>query len=167
MREIVERLAYPTRRVDGVAHFLGEHERRHAGDVCLPCENLQVDHQLDMRLEVVRNTGWRRGNIERRRALLPGERYATLDLPHVSEVAVEPHTVHRRQRFLQLLDVFQYRVDETPCLRAALDTLLLGRTIAEEPLEHHLRVVLHRERRGWRLPGDGVAICAREAGAAA
>jgi hypothetical protein len=52
MRGVVEAVAHAGRGIDGVAVLAGEHQRRDARDLRLVGEHLQIEHQLEMRLEV-------------------------------------------------------------------------------------------------------------------
>ena len=61
----------------------------------------------------------------------------------------------------------EHRVEQARGLRAPLRALLGRRAVAEQPLEHDLRIHLHRQRRRRRAPRDRIAVGAREARAAA
>jgi hypothetical protein len=97
----VERVADAAVRVDGVAQLLGEQHRRHARDVRLPGQHLQIDHQLDVLFDVRRGAG--RGGRHRQivRQLLAGLLDAPLDLAYVGQVLIEPCPIGDRQRALQ------------------------------------------------------------------
>src|SRR5579884_1282926 len=100
MRKIMERIPYSARRIDSVADLLGEHEGRDACDVRLPGQYLQIEHQFDMRLEIVRNSRWCGRKLESGRHLLCSQRDAPLDLADVRQITVEPRPIARGQRAL-------------------------------------------------------------------
>ena len=71
-----------------------------------------------------------------------------------------------RQLPLQHAGFRGHRIQQAQRLLAPRLALGVGAAVAEQALEHHLRVVLHRQRRRGALPRDRVAIGAAEAVAA-
>ena len=98
---------------------------------------------------------------------LPRELDAALDLAHVLEMALEPGAVVAGQRAAERARVVEHRVEQARGLRAPPRALLGRRAVAEQALEHDLRIDLHRQRSGRRAPGDRVAVGAGQARAAA
>ena len=63
-------------------------------------------------------------------------------------------------------DLVGHRVEDAPVLLLARQALRRVGAVAEQPLEDHLRAVLHRQRQRVVPPGDGVVVRAAVAGAA-
>src|SRR5215467_1343157 len=101
MREDVERIPDATLRIDGVAELFGHQERGDARDVGLPGQHLQVEHQLDVRLDVFRDAGRERWQGQFRRRFLRGLLNPALYLMNVAEVLIEAAAIDRRQLLLQ------------------------------------------------------------------
>ena len=149
MRQVVERIADARLREDGVAELAREHQRRDARDLRLEREHLQVEHQLQVLLE--RRPARRpahRAASDRRGTLLLGALNPPLDLAHLVEILRQPATVAGRQILLQR------RAPAPSPSRAGCATPAaaprrsrVGAAVAEQLLEHELRVVLHRQRR--------------------
>ena len=99
-------------------------------------------------------------------ARLLGERDAPLDLADVVEVVVEAREVARAQAPLQPTRVREHGVQDAAILALARRALLGRAAVAEQALEHDLRVALHRQRRGRRGPRDRVRVGAAVADAA-
>ena len=153
-------------RVHGVAQLLGQQQRRHAGDVGLPGEHLEVEHQLDVLIDFLRRADGRIRQRQLRRRLLRRLLDAALDLADVVEVLIDAVAVARRQPPLKGGRFSQHRIEQAHGLLPSRAPLGIGAAVAEQPLEHDLRIVLHRQRRGRSLPRNRVAVRATEIAAA-
>ena len=157
-------------RVVGVGHpHLGvalrgllapDQVREHAGDVGLERERLEVEHQAGV-------LGERVGNAHRPREVLgqvavAGLRLdpldAALDLAHRVEVLARPPPVAGPEALLEPGHVLAHRVEDAAVLAQSRRALVAGAALAEQALEHHPRVVLHRQGGGRRAPRDGVGV---------
>ena len=101
VRQVVERIADGRLREDGRAQLAREHQRRHARDVRLQRDHLQVHQQLEVLLERRRHAGRHVGQRESSRARRLGALNAPLDLAHVVEVLRQPAAIAGRQILLQ------------------------------------------------------------------
>ena len=93
---------------------------------------------------------------------------APLDLANVVQIIVELGAVRRGQILLQRRRPGP--ITESSRLRLCCfqrDAVGVGAAVAEQFFEHHLRIVFHRQRRGRRLPGNGVGVGAGVTRAAA
>ena len=135
-----------------------QHEGRHARDVRLVREPLEVEHQSRVRTEIFRDPG---GTLERRQLAVGGlvrRPQAPLDLSHRLQVLVHAGAVGRPHRPLQGGDVRGHVIEDAAVpahLGAALGG---GAAVAEEALEDHGRVPLGRKRGRGRSPGDRVEV---------
>jgi hypothetical protein len=141
VRQRVERIADPALGVDLAAQLLAHQEGRHAGDLRLPRQHLQVVHQRDVLLDVLRHAGGRRRDVEIVGQLLAGLLDTPFDFADVLEILVEPGPVVRRQLLLQRRGFAQHRIEQAHRLRAPRLALGVGAAVAEQALEDHLRVV--------------------------
>ena len=64
VRVTVKSLAHAAGWIDGVAVLAGQHQRRDAGHLGLVGQHLQIEHQVEMRLESGRNADRSLGQIE-------------------------------------------------------------------------------------------------------
>ena len=101
-------------------------------------------------------------------ALRLGDLDALLDVADRVEILGELGPVALRQRALQVRDLLAHRVEHAALLAEPREPhLRIGAgAVAEQPLEHHARVVLRRQRRVLALPADRVGVGARESGVA-
>src|SRR6266511_145062 len=138
-------------------------ERKHARDLRCERDRLQIEHQPDVLLEIVRYASGRFGHfadfataIVRLDFLDP-----PLDLPYVVEILVEARAIGRPKR---LPDAVHLRRD--PVEHAAIGgplrrTLLGGRAKPEQLIEGRARIADHRQRFGGTRPTDGIGVDAR------
>ena len=83
---------------------------------------------------------------------------AALDLAHVGHEAVQALAIRGGQRAVKTADLVGDGIQQAQRLRAPRRALRVVRAIAEQLLEQHLRIVLHRQRRGLALPGQRIAV---------
>ena len=96
---------------------------------------------------------------ERRLARLRlGALDAPLDLAYGVDVLVDADPVARPERADQPRHVVGDRVEDAPVAPHRRAPLVDGPAVAEQPLEHRAGVVLHRERRRGRRPGERVDV---------
>src|SRR5216110_2212044 len=89
-------------RVTAAALLPTEHERRDAGQVALPRQGPQIEHELRVLLVGGRNTGGLRHDRQVAAALFLRALDATLDIPYGVEILADLETVTRAERRLQL-----------------------------------------------------------------
>ena len=155
--------------IGAAAHFPGQHERADARQVGLIGQRQQVHHQLGV-LGVVGRDAQRlidhrqlassaprpSGCAARRRARPPRYSSSLIWSPR-ADGPLEVRRARRRPR--------RECCDPAACARSrAAASVLPAR--AEQPLEHRARIVLDRQRRGRRAPGDGVRVGAARAAVA-
>ena len=92
---------------------------------------------------------------------------APLDLAHVGHEAIQALAVGGGQRAVEAADLLGHGIQQAQRLRAPRRALRVVRAVAEELLEQHLRIVLHRQRRSLALPRQRIAIGAAQPFAAA
>ena len=159
VRQPVMGVGHPEVRIGAPAQLAAEHEGEDAGDVGLPREGDQVVHQPDVVLEVVGNAdGAGQGRQLRVGALRLRQGDAALEGADGVEVLIEPGPVALPDGALEVREVVGDRVEDAAVAPHLGDALLGRAPVAEEPLEHHPRVVLHRQRRRRRAPRDGVQV---------
>ena len=159
VRQPVVGIGHAQVRIGPAAQLAAQHEREHARDVGLPRQRDQVEHQPDVVLEVVGDAD---GPGQRRQfgvgALGLGQGNAPFEGPDGVEILIEPGPVAVADGALEAGQIVGDRIEDA-AVAAHLGRALLGRAaVAEESLEHHPRVVLHRQRRRRRPPRDGVQI---------
>ena len=180
--QLAQRLAHPAvvrQRVVGVGHLdlrigaaaqlVPAHERRDPGAVGLVGQELQVVHQPGVLGEVGRGAHRPRHQRHLPLALGLGHLDAPLDVAHRVEIGAELQPVAGPEAAAQADHVGADRVENAALLAAArlAGGGVGGLVVAEEPLEHRPRVVLHRQR-GLRVaPRDGVREGATEPAAVA
>ena len=138
-------------------------ERDDPGGVGLERQGLHVEHQPRMLVVADRDAG-RRLDHRQLAPLRLGVLDAPLDLAHRLQVLVELRAVAASEAALQAVDLIQHRVEN-----AALPPqprrphLGVGAVdVPEEPVEHHARVGLHRQRRRRAAPREPVLVGAAE-----
>ena len=119
---------------------------------------MQVVHQLDVLLDIVRDAIGPRGQLHIAVHALAGLRDASLDLAHIGEEAIQALAVGRRQRAIDAPHLLRHRVEQAQRLRAPRRALRIIGAVAKQLLEHRLRIVLHRQRRELALPGQRIAV---------
>ena len=148
------------------ADLARHHERDDPGHVGLQREHLQVEHQPRMLGERIRDAAGGPGQLGQLDvALRLGELNAPLDVTDRVEVLVHLVAVGRGQGVPEAVDLVHQRVENAAVLADAGQPGRLTRVvgIAEQPLEHRPRLVLHRQRGGRVAPGQGVGVRAAPA----
>ena len=165
MRGRVEGLVDAALGIDPRRRVPSRLEREYARDVRREGQNLDVEHELHVLGEGVRDSGRRFRQLARLPAgvAVLDALDSPLQLADVLQVPVEPLLVVLGQRSPEIRDFAGDPVENAP-VRAPARGALLGRASgAEEHLERHPRVADHGERLGRRGPADGVGIDARVA----
>jgi hypothetical protein len=120
---------------------------------------MEIEHQLDVLLERVgdskRALGQRHVEL---RAVLFRAFDALLDGPHGLEVLGELHAVARPERALKTLHLIGHRIENAARVPRPREPLGGGAPLAEQAVEHHARLRLHRERRRRRSPRNRVGV---------
>ncbi len=135
------------------------HQGGDAGDVGLPGEGRQVEHQVGVLLEVLGDVDGPVGQIDLG-LVVPGlgAADALFEVAHRVEVLAELVPVGRPEGALEAQRLFRHRIEDAaglPRLGAAVGG---AAAVAEEPLEDHAGVRLHLERRRRVAPRDGVRV---------
>ena len=154
----MERLAHAALGVDRIAVLDRKHEGRDARHLGLPGEHLQIEHHLDVILEVARYAHRRRRQVQVALHLLAGEGDAPLHLAHVGQILVETLPVGGRKIALEARGLAHHAIENARGLLATGGAGVGILAVAEQPLEHHLRIALQRQRRVLVPPGEAVAI---------
>ena len=136
-----------------------QHQRPDAGDVGLPGEGQQIEHQRGVLLEVLGDVDGAVGQVDLG-PIVPrlGASDALLEVAHRVEILAQLVAVGRPQGALEAQRLLGHRVENAaglPHLGAAVGR---GAAIAEQPLEHHAGVGLHLQRSRGVAPGDGVRV---------
>ena len=168
VRQRVVRVGHPDFGVGAVARLVPQHEGGDPGQVGLPGEHLQVEHQLGVVDEAV---GHARRLVHRRqlaRRLPLGRLDAPLDVAHRVEVLVQLHLVAGAQLFAQPRRLGRHHVEQAAVVPPGGQP---GRGVggaagAEQPLEDGARVAGHRQRGRGAAPAQGVGVGAAIAGVA-
>ena len=94
------------------------------------------------------------GHVARR---FCGQLEAPLDLADLVDVLIDDAAIGRRRDPSAARQLADQRIEDAAALLEPRGTQLRRRAAAEQPLEHHLRIELHRER-AVRISGsvDGV-----------
>ena len=92
---------------------------------------------------------------------------AALDFADVVQILGEAGAVGRGQLLVQRGNFVFHRIEDAAGLVPARIALGIVASVAEEPFENHLRIILHGQRRGCRLPGERVHVSAGQPRAAA
>ncbi len=145
-------------RVRPAGEVAREEQRADSRDVGLECQREQVELQLDVLVEGLRYAHRHRHVFRRDGRGLHRNLQATLDLANVGRVVVEPLAVGGADARAHAREAAGQRVEDAAVPLAAGGPLLDRAAVAEHPLEHHLRIQLHRQRRGRRRPRDGVGV---------
>ena len=138
--------------------------KQHAGDaraVHLVAQHGQVEVQLHVIVEGFRNArGYGDVLIGHRAAGELRHLQAPLDLANVGGPFIHLGAVGGRQILLELGQLLRNRIQNAAVLLAALRALFraLGLHVAEQLLEHDLRIQFHRQRLRGRGPGDRVGV---------
>ena len=167
MRHRVMRLGDADLRVRPLADLARHHEREHARDVGLVRERQQVEHQLDVLVERLRHADRRVGHRDRRSS--PASRPAGCAARSRGRCRGTRSSRARSRApepALQVASTSSLTESRMLLSAACAPTRCAARARpAEQPLEHHARVDLHRQRRRRRLPRDrvhvGAAVAAR------
>src|SRR5262245_23541759 len=134
------------------AEVARHHEREDATQVGLVRHRGTVEHQG----RVVTIRLWNANRRIERRDFSAVLRFHALDppldLPDIVEVLTQAHAVARTEPALEPGDIFGDRVENALILLHPRPTLSSGPGPAEQPLEYHSWVDLHRQRRRWRRP---------------
>ena len=130
-----------------VADLGGHHEGRHAREVALECQRDEIEHQLQVLIEIARNAGRRVRQVDLRRVTPRKLLHAPLDLAHRLEVVPEHRLVARAEAALQIRRIPVHQIQHAAVF--AREQLALVRRIAlsEQLLEQLAGIVLHRQRR--------------------
>ena len=134
-------------RVGAAGQVAGEEQRADAGDVGLERQRQQVELQLDVLVEGLRHADRHLHVLGRDGRGLHRNLQPPLDLADVLGVVVEPGAVGRADVAAQPREAAGQRVEDALVALAPRRPLLDRAAVAEHPLEHHLRVQLHRQRR--------------------
>ena len=157
VRTRVVRRPHPGLGIRAQADVARDHQRRYARDVALERERLQIEVQLDVLVERLRDperhVHGRRLTGDLRRDLQPA-----LHLADRLEVIVQARTVARRQPRPQAGDLRRHRVENAVAGGAARVPLVRRAAVAVEALEHELRVDLVRQRLVRRRPRHRVRV---------
>ena len=98
------------------------------------------------------------GSFKIGRNLVLGFLDAPLDLADVVQILAQLGAVGCRQVLLQGRHLIHDRIEQAAALLLARQPLGVVAPVAEQFLEHHLRIVLHRQRDGRGLPGNRVRV---------
>ena len=157
-------------RVGPIREFPAEHEGRYPRQVCAQGEHLQINHEADVRGEVIRYAG---GQLD---GVVFGGRGV-----FAKALDAHFHVAHRGQVFIQLAPVVRAEIarqtagvcaDEVEHARAPAQQRRTGcvarcRRIAEELFKHVAWIHGYGQGLGRRAPGQGVGVRAAEADVAA
>ena len=161
VRQRVVRVGHPELGERAVAQLLADHEGDDPRHVRFERQNLQVDHDLRVVLETFWNAAGR--TLEQRQlavALRLRLLDTHLDVTDRLEILVQPGPVPGPQITTLIDHALLDRVEQTA---VAPQSGRPGRrvgavAVAEEPLEHGARIVLHRQRRSGTAPAQGVDV---------
>ena len=157
MRHGMVLLGHADLRVRAPARFAGHEQRKHASDVRLEGERLQIEHELGVLVEVLRNVGrpirerQLRGRPLGLRALDP-----LLHLTDRLQVLAKLRSIPCAQTPLQTGDFLDERIEQAAGLPRLREPIRRAAALPEQALEHHPRMRLHRVRRRRGPPGDRV-----------
>ena len=130
---------------------------RHAREVCLISQGQQVEHDVDLLVDLGRNAHRRIGHGDTGEILGDHVLNLPLDVAHRSQIVVHPTAVRRAESLLKPLCLRLNAVEN------ATGAFQNGRALAqripgpEQAIEQLARVVLHRQhlvRRSKRVPAD-------------
>ena len=113
---------------------------------------MQVVHQLDVLLDVIRNAIGPGGQLHVAAHALAGLGDAPLDFAHIGQEAIQPLAVGSRQRAVDAPHLLRHRIQQAQRLRAPRGALRIIRAITKQLFEYDLRIVLHGQRRKLALP---------------
>ena len=160
VRDGVVRLRDPDLGVGAHALLAADQEGADAGQVGLPGDQHQVEHQVGVLLEVGGDAGRLLDLRQPAAALRLGDLDAPLDVADRIEVPGQLRAVAAAELPLQVGDLGVHRVEDAlvPAQRPRPRGRLGAVDGAEQVLEHRARVGLHRQRRVRVAPGDGGAV---------
>ena len=168
VRQRVVGVGHPDLGVGAVARLVPQHERGDPGEVGLPGEHLQVEHELCVVHEAVGHAGRlvHRGQLAR--GLLLGHLDAPLDVAHRAQVLVELDPVARAQVLAEPRHLGRHHVEQAAVVPPGGEPRrgVGGAAGAEQPLEDGAGVAGHRQRRRGAAPAQGVGVGAAVAGVA-
>src|SRR5215470_5193363 len=142
------RFGHTDLRIGARALLLADHERDHAGEIGLECEQLQVEHDSEMVFEYRRRALRLLDRRELKVALLLGACDAALDVADGVGVFIHLRAVLRAKFALQTRQLILYGIEDALVLpEPRLASLAISASaVAEQGLEHGARVPLHRQR---------------------
>ena len=146
-------------RISAVADFATDHETGDAGQIGLERQHLQIDHQADVIVERIRDTG-RRRHWCGLRVGAGGALDAAFDIAGRLKIFIELVAVARAQLPRQPRGVFAHEVQNAglaPRLRQP-PGVILHIAIAEQAFEHVARVGGYRQWHCRARPGNAVGI---------
>ncbi len=113
-------------------------------------DRLQVEHQLDVLLEIVGHAGGRLGSSRSSPLVLRASIRldAPLDLAHVVEVVVQPRAVGRAELCRTPSDLVGDPVEDAAIGAAVRGALFRRGADAEQLIERRARIADHRQRLG-------------------
>src|SRR5262249_10346481 len=138
--------------------FATDHERADPREIALICEQLQVEHQLDVLFEGLRDASRLRHQRELATALLFRALDAPLDVANRVEILANLPAIAEAQLALQVGDRLGHRIQDAAVLLELLEAHgRIGRpAVAEQALEDLARVLDHRENLRGAAPRNRV-----------
>ena len=153
------RLCNPDFGIGPAVQLASVHQRKHAGEVRLEREPLQIEQQLQMLIEPGRNANRPLRHRQRRVGILLFRRLdAPLHLAHGVQIFRDSRAVAGAERSLEAREILIDAVEQAALPLHPIDPLFSRASFAEQPFEHDARVVLPGQRRCRRLPGHRVHI---------
>ena len=147
-------------RIGAPAELARHHERDDPRQVALVGQHLQIEHQLRVFFVGRRNAGRLLDQRQFPLALLLGRLNPPLGVANRFQIFLKLGTIGGAEAALEPEDPFGHRVQDVAILlEPRLTRRRIGRAaIAEQALEDHARVVLHRQRRRRTSPGDRAGV---------
>ena len=157
MRRAVPAAGEPRLREAGAAQVAAEHERDRPRDVALERQRHQVVHQPEVDVLALRQPE-RHVGCRLLHRVVHRDLDAALELADVVDVGVDARLVAGAEIGLERAELTDDRVEDAGVALPVAPPLLGAGAVAEQPLEHHARVDLRRQRLRRRRPRDRVGV---------
>ena len=163
MRQRMVRLEHAELGIRPAGQLAAEHEGDDARQVGLMRQQLQVEQQARVLLERRRDACRPRHQRQLPRVLRLGVLDASFGVADGVEILPDLDAVARSDFPFEAAGGLEHRIEDAlfPPPESGPGLRVRRPAVAEQPLEHPARVVLHGQRLRGRAPGDGVRVRAR------